>query len=178
MSGLQGDLTAWEPWHYVIITGGDDLTRLFSLYVCVWVSNDDLLSHRSVINELMVIKLSLSWDLWDDGAEICSLVVPLAPAVTEDFDVEVKASEETVRAGQPFNVTCVSPTGLGFQQQWLHPKKQARCNPFPVCVCLNFSSVSSVVSSMISFSFPAYLPCFLQPMVVFPCHSLPSSTEP
>lgn len=43
----------------------------------------------------------------------------------EDFDVEVKVSEETVRAGKPFNVTCVAPTGLGFQQQWLHLKKQA-----------------------------------------------------
>ncbi|XP_036970034.1 platelet-derived growth factor receptor alpha [Acanthopagrus latus] len=43
----------------------------------------------------------------------------------EDFDIEVKASEETVRAGQPFNVTCVAPPGPGFQQQWLHPKKQA-----------------------------------------------------
>ncbi|XP_027146144.1 platelet-derived growth factor receptor alpha isoform X2 [Larimichthys crocea] len=43
----------------------------------------------------------------------------------EDFDVEVRASEETVRAGQPFNITCVTPTGLGFLQQWLHPKKQA-----------------------------------------------------
>ncbi|KAK9518941.1 hypothetical protein VZT92_021706 [Zoarces viviparus] len=49
-------------------------------------------------------------------------VAPLAP---EDFDVEVKASGETVRAGQPFNVTCVAPTGFNFHQQWLHPKKQA-----------------------------------------------------
>nr|XP_046248139.1 platelet-derived growth factor receptor alpha [Scatophagus argus] len=46
-------------------------------------------------------------------------------AEMEDFSVEVKASEETVRAGQPFNVTCVTPPGLSFQQQWLHPKKQA-----------------------------------------------------
>ncbi|XP_054458592.1 platelet-derived growth factor receptor alpha [Anoplopoma fimbria] len=43
----------------------------------------------------------------------------------EDFDVKVKASVETVRAGQPFNITCVAPTGLNFHQQWLHPKKQA-----------------------------------------------------
>lgn len=48
-----------------------------------------------------------------------------APAAVEDFTVEVKASEESVRAGQPFNITCVAPAGLGFQQQWLHPKKQA-----------------------------------------------------
>ncbi|XP_037627127.1 platelet-derived growth factor receptor alpha [Sebastes umbrosus] len=48
-----------------------------------------------------------------------------APSELEDFDVEVKASGETVRAGQPFNITCVSPAGLNFHQQWLHPKKQA-----------------------------------------------------
>ncbi|XP_075943395.1 platelet-derived growth factor receptor alpha [Anarhichas minor] len=48
-----------------------------------------------------------------------------APEEVEDFDVEVKASGETVRAGQPFNVTCVAPTGFNFHQQWLHPKKQA-----------------------------------------------------
>ncbi|KAG7513222.1 hypothetical protein JOB18_002009 [Solea senegalensis] len=47
------------------------------------------------------------------------------PEEMDDFNVEVKASEETVRAGQPFNITCMAPTGLGFQQQWLHPKKQA-----------------------------------------------------
>ncbi|KAI4828770.1 hypothetical protein KUCAC02_022846 [Chaenocephalus aceratus] len=47
------------------------------------------------------------------------------PAEMDNFDVEVKASEETVRAGQSFNITCVAPIGLDFQQQWLHPKKQA-----------------------------------------------------
>ncbi|XP_068174610.1 platelet-derived growth factor receptor alpha [Antennarius striatus] len=47
------------------------------------------------------------------------------PAEVQDFDVEVRASEETVRAGRPFNVTCVAPAGPAFQQQWLHPKKQA-----------------------------------------------------
>ncbi|XP_076008962.1 platelet-derived growth factor receptor alpha [Genypterus blacodes] len=43
----------------------------------------------------------------------------------EDFHVEVKASEETVRGGQPLNITCVAPAGPAFQQQWLHPRKQA-----------------------------------------------------
>ncbi|XP_034036396.1 platelet-derived growth factor receptor alpha [Thalassophryne amazonica] len=43
----------------------------------------------------------------------------------EHFDVDVRASDETVRAGQPFNITCVSPTSPTFQQQWLHPRKQA-----------------------------------------------------
>lgn len=55
------------------------------------------------------------------------MLVSSAPAETEDFDVDVKASEESVRAGQPFNVTCTGPPGPGFQQQWLHPKSQARC---------------------------------------------------
>ncbi|XP_040896819.1 platelet-derived growth factor receptor alpha [Toxotes jaculatrix] len=52
-------------------------------------------------------------------------VEAVAPVDMEDFDVEVKASEENVRAGQPFNITCAAPAGLGFRQQWLHPKKQA-----------------------------------------------------
>ncbi|XP_071005721.1 platelet-derived growth factor receptor alpha [Oncorhynchus clarkii lewisi] len=43
----------------------------------------------------------------------------------EDFHVEVKASEEAVRLGEPFNITCVAPPGLPYQQQWLHPMKQA-----------------------------------------------------
>uniref|UniRef100_A0A1A8UQB2 Platelet-derived growth factor receptor alpha n=1 Tax=Nothobranchius furzeri TaxID=105023 RepID=A0A1A8UQB2_NOTFU len=43
----------------------------------------------------------------------------------EDFEVEVKASEETLRAGQPLNITCIAPSGSGFQQQWVHSKKQA-----------------------------------------------------
>ncbi|KAG7228764.1 hypothetical protein INR49_008542 [Caranx melampygus] len=56
-------------------------------------------------------------------------VEPEAPMEMKDFNVEVKASEENVRAGQPLNITCTAPTGLGFQQQWLHPKKQARPPP-------------------------------------------------
>ncbi|XP_072246068.1 platelet-derived growth factor receptor alpha [Leuresthes tenuis] len=48
-----------------------------------------------------------------------------APEEVEDFNVEAKASEERVRAGQPFNITCIAPSGSDYQQQWLHPKKQA-----------------------------------------------------
>lgn len=59
-------------------------------------------------------------------ADICPVLLSSAPAETEDFEVDVRASEETVRAGQPFNVTCTGPPGPGFQQQWLHPKSQAR----------------------------------------------------
>ncbi|XP_016886800.1 platelet-derived growth factor receptor alpha isoform X3 [Cynoglossus semilaevis] len=48
-----------------------------------------------------------------------------APEEMEDFSVEVKASDENVRVGQPFFIICMAPTGPTFQQQWLHPKKQA-----------------------------------------------------
>ncbi|XP_023860711.1 platelet-derived growth factor receptor alpha-like [Salvelinus sp. IW2-2015] len=43
----------------------------------------------------------------------------------ENVHMEVKASEEAVRLGEPFNITCVAPPGLPYQQQWLHPRKQA-----------------------------------------------------
>ncbi|XP_062306427.1 platelet-derived growth factor receptor alpha [Osmerus eperlanus] len=43
----------------------------------------------------------------------------------EAFQVEVGASEEAVRLGQAVNITCLAPPGPAFQQQWLHPKKQA-----------------------------------------------------
>ncbi|KAM9848951.1 platelet-derived growth factor receptor alpha [Aulostomus maculatus] len=46
-------------------------------------------------------------------------------AEVRDFEVEVKASEDTVRAGLPFSIICIASGGLEFQQQWLHPKKQA-----------------------------------------------------
>ncbi|XP_037554264.1 platelet-derived growth factor receptor alpha [Nematolebias whitei] len=43
----------------------------------------------------------------------------------EDFDVEVKASEETMRAGQPLNISCIAPSGSDYRQYWLHSKNQA-----------------------------------------------------
>uniref|UniRef100_A0A3Q0T8A7 Immunoglobulin-like beta-sandwich domain-containing protein n=1 Tax=Amphilophus citrinellus TaxID=61819 RepID=A0A3Q0T8A7_AMPCI len=49
-------------------------------------------------------------------------------------ETTILASEVTVRAGQPFNITCIVPAGSDFQQQWLHLKKQARCNNSPLCV--------------------------------------------
>ncbi|XP_054646588.1 platelet-derived growth factor receptor alpha [Dunckerocampus dactyliophorus] len=48
-----------------------------------------------------------------------------APTKVEDFDVVVRASTEALRVGQPLNITCVTPAGSAFQQQWLHPKTQA-----------------------------------------------------
>lgn len=83
---------------------------------------------------------------------------PLAPTELEDFEVEVKASGETVRAGQPFNITCVSPAGLNFHQQWLHPKKQA--SPFPVCLCVFFLFQFSLLSAFSSPLFPS-TPCHI-----------------
>ncbi|XP_030228589.1 platelet-derived growth factor receptor alpha isoform X2 [Gadus morhua] len=44
---------------------------------------------------------------------------------SEDFHVEVIASEEAVRAGQPFNITCLAPEGPLYVQNWLHPTRQA-----------------------------------------------------
>lgn len=97
------------------------------------------------------------------GADVCSALVPAAPAETEDFGVDVEASEETVRAGQPFNVTCTGPPGPGFQQQWLHPKSQARPLDF-------FQG-----------NFWVWLLCRLAPFLTSVCHvsvSLPSRQSP
>ncbi|KAJ8368411.1 hypothetical protein SKAU_G00084390 [Synaphobranchus kaupii] len=41
-----------------------------------------------------------------------------------DFQVDVRASRVSVRAGEPFNITCVAPAGSIYDQQWLHPGKQ------------------------------------------------------
>ena len=55
----------------------------------------------------------------------CSERVCYLCAGEEAFQVEVGASEEAVRLGQALNITCLVPLGPAFQQQWLHPKKQA-----------------------------------------------------
>uniref|UniRef100_A0A8C6UJD5 Platelet-derived growth factor receptor alpha n=1 Tax=Neogobius melanostomus TaxID=47308 RepID=A0A8C6UJD5_9GOBI len=46
-------------------------------------------------------------------------------AVLDDLKLEVKASEETLTAGQSLNITCTVQGGLFLHQLWLHPKKQA-----------------------------------------------------
>ncbi|KAM4628758.1 platelet-derived growth factor receptor alpha [Polymixia lowei] len=58
-----------------------------------------------------------------NGQTIRSVTYTVENEEMEDFRMEVKASEDAVRAGQPFNITCVCPPG--FLQQWLHPRKQA-----------------------------------------------------
>ncbi|KAM4738553.1 platelet-derived growth factor receptor alpha [Anableps anableps] len=47
------------------------------------------------------------------------------PEEVNDFEVEVKASEETVKVGQAFNISCSGPFGPAFHQQWIHLKTQA-----------------------------------------------------
>ncbi|KAJ8397518.1 hypothetical protein AAFF_G00437940 [Aldrovandia affinis] len=42
-----------------------------------------------------------------------------------DFHVHLRASHVSVRAGEPFNITCVGPASPIYHQQWLHPRKQA-----------------------------------------------------
>ncbi|KAM4575089.1 platelet-derived growth factor receptor alpha [Fundulus diaphanus] len=42
-----------------------------------------------------------------------------------DFEVEVVASEETMRVGQPLNISCIRPLGQLYHQQWIYLKKQA-----------------------------------------------------
>ncbi|XP_056131652.1 platelet-derived growth factor receptor alpha [Lampris incognitus] len=60
-----------------------------------------------------------------DGQTVSSVTYTIVPEDVEDFHVEVTASEESVRVGQPFNITCVAPSALASQQQWIHPRKQA-----------------------------------------------------
>ncbi|KAG9330015.1 hypothetical protein JZ751_027623 [Albula glossodonta] len=44
---------------------------------------------------------------------------------SSDFHVDVRASHVSVRAGDPFNISCLAPTGPFYEQQWSHPRKQA-----------------------------------------------------
>ncbi|XP_072294210.1 platelet-derived growth factor receptor alpha isoform X2 [Eucyclogobius newberryi] len=46
-------------------------------------------------------------------------------AVLDDLQLEVKASDETLTAGQALDITCFVQGGSFLHQQWLHPKKQA-----------------------------------------------------
>ncbi|KAJ3600139.1 hypothetical protein NHX12_034089 [Muraenolepis orangiensis] len=68
----------------------------------------------------------------------------------EDFHVEVRASEEAVRAGQPFTITCEVPEGPVYLQNWLHPRRQAvdavqskRSSPDAVTYSLSVASAGS-----------------------------------
>ncbi|XP_051951302.1 platelet-derived growth factor receptor alpha [Xyrauchen texanus] len=44
----------------------------------------------------------------------------------KDFSIELRATVEDLKEGDAFNLTCETPPGHAFRQQWLHPQKQAR----------------------------------------------------
>lgn len=95
--------------------------------VCAWEWLK-LISHYAMINVVTAIRPSPSRFLWDVGADSLSVAVPAAGSTElSDFEVEVKASAETVRVGEPFNVSCIGPFGPAFHQQWIHLKTQVRC---------------------------------------------------
>ncbi|KAM9435321.1 platelet-derived growth factor receptor alpha isoform 1-T4 [Clarias gariepinus] len=42
-----------------------------------------------------------------------------------DFDVELKASQDEIKEGEAFKLTCTVPPGSDYFQQWLHPSREA-----------------------------------------------------
>ncbi|XP_077076669.1 platelet-derived growth factor receptor alpha [Siphateles boraxobius] len=44
----------------------------------------------------------------------------------QGFSIQLRASMEYVKEGDAVNLTCETPPGKAFHQQWLHPRKQAR----------------------------------------------------
>ncbi|XP_016427418.1 platelet-derived growth factor receptor alpha-like [Sinocyclocheilus rhinocerous] len=44
----------------------------------------------------------------------------------KSFNIKLSASMEDVKEGDAVNLTCETPPGKAFHQQWLHPQKQAR----------------------------------------------------
>ncbi len=52
----------------------------------------------------------------------------------KSFNIKLSASMEDVKEGDAVNLTCETPPGKDFHQQWLHPQIQAR--PSSVSVLL------------------------------------------
>ncbi len=44
----------------------------------------------------------------------------------KSFNIKLSASMEDVKEGDAVNLTCETPPGKDFHQQWLHPQNQAR----------------------------------------------------
>ncbi|KAK7133193.1 hypothetical protein R3I94_015161 [Phoxinus phoxinus] len=44
----------------------------------------------------------------------------------QGFSIQLRASMEVVNEGDAVNLTCETPPGKDFHQQWVHPEKQAR----------------------------------------------------
>lgn len=43
----------------------------------------------------------------------------------QDFSIHLSASMEVLTEGDALNLTCETPPGEAFRQQWLHPLEQA-----------------------------------------------------
>lgn len=44
----------------------------------------------------------------------------------EDFSVKLSASQEEIKEGEAFNLTCMVPPGPIYLQNWLHPSKEVK----------------------------------------------------
>jgi len=44
----------------------------------------------------------------------------------QGFSMQLRASMDSVKEGDAVNLTCETPPGKAFHQQWLHPQNQAR----------------------------------------------------
>lgn len=59
--------------------------------------------------------------------------------VEQDFYIELRASMDDVKEGDAVNLTCETPPGNVFRQQWLHPQIQARTfSVYPLSLPLSF----------------------------------------
>ncbi|XP_022520156.2 platelet-derived growth factor receptor alpha [Astyanax mexicanus] len=65
------------------------------------------------------------------GLYVCETVVngkavqSVVYSVADDPDVKLRVSQQEVKEGEALNLTCETPPGFQYLQQWLHPSKQA-----------------------------------------------------
>lgn len=50
----------------------------------------------------------------------------------KDFSVELTASQDEIKVGEAFNLTCTVPPGALYVQEWLHLSKEVRERYFPI----------------------------------------------
>lgn len=43
-----------------------------------------------------------------------------------DFDVKLTASQDEIKEGEAFKLTCTVPPGSDYFQQWLHPSREVK----------------------------------------------------
>lgn len=68
---------------------------------------------------------------------VCSVESDVFNVMEKDFSVKLTASQEEVKEGEPFSLTCTAPPGNFYIQEWLHPSKEVRefYFPFPPMHC-------------------------------------------